>query len=191
MTIMIKTATYPTLGQVKYFGDYYSNYWASIKQLTSYDYRFRNAIYNFKDGIASQDRNRLIDVLIEYLSSIPGINDGSHAFFCLPASTEEATAARYGDMIKRLKSALPNLFIINDRVKFTGSKTSKHSSYIRDVDACAHITMNNKISQPHTIIFDDIITRGDSMNDAKRFLERHGAKSVECIAFGKNYYPAS
>ena len=52
MTIMIKTATYPTLGQVKYFGDYYSNYWASMKQLTQYDYRFRNAIYNFKDGVS-------------------------------------------------------------------------------------------------------------------------------------------
>lgn len=186
--ITAKEKIYPA-GTVSYFFDYYSNACERYYILSSVDRRFKNALWKFKDGTACPDRDRLIEILVEYLKDMPNINDGSWSVFCIPASSEEKNIRRYTDLINRLKAVLPNVCFLNDLVKFTGTKEQKHTAANRpNINACSHIKLTQRISRPNVVIIDDIVTKGEAMMDAKRFLSAKGARNFKFVALGKNYY---
>lgn len=101
---------------------------------------------------------------------------------CVPASTPEKNEARYKDFSNILcqKTGMENAY---SYIQVTREKTAKHEGGEDDV---VNYTFDGGFfNGKRVILFDDIITKGNSMRNAKTRLENLGAKVICGIAVGK------
>ena len=96
------------VGPVYYLFNYYSKNHYPDDAISEEDRFIRNGILNFKSGIDSENRNAVINAMVEAVMQIPGINSGTVALFCVPASSQGSSALRYGELLARLRQNCPS-----------------------------------------------------------------------------------
>lgn len=151
----------------------------------------RWTVWNFKNTpgrISPQDHEKTLNIVVEKIKrKLIFTFEESYlkyiTFVCIPASTAAKTKARYEDFSNRLcmetgmSNAYNHMEVLNasDEKKFGGSgintnNVSFDSNYFRG---------------RYVILFDDIITKGESMLRFKRKMEELGAIVLCGISIGK------
>ena len=146
----------------------------------------RSLVFAFKDGNRSSEVADIItNCIYNAFKNTPWLNS-STIFAIIPASTASNTETRFREFTKLVSSnlSLTNGYFaiqrINDREKMT---ELGHS--ISRVDG---LRFNRTIiSGNRVILFDDVITRGGSLNEISNELKRFGATNVIGVFLAETY----
>ena len=167
------------------FHDYY--YPNRIGNFTIEQSRFRQLVFNFKDGISSMTIAKLVgSCLYTNYQGLILANKENIVFFPIPASTTAKNKSRYEQFCKVIFSDL-NIIngyyfieIINDRLPNKGNRNASRVSNLK---------YNNAAFKGKTVfLFDDIFTFGKSFSENASKIRAAGAKNVIGIFLGKTYY---
>ena len=158
---------------------------------TESEWADRWTVWNFKNTpgkTSSSDHQRALDTVIPQIKSKLISTFGSDALKCLtlvciPASSADKTQARYKDFSNRLcretgmNNAYDKMQVVSSssEKKFGGSGISANNvsfdaSYFRG---------------KYVLLFDDVITKGDSMLRFKKRMEELGATVIGGFSIGK------
>ena len=136
-------------------------------------------IWNFKDG---KNRHDIITLIKGKLSSTFKSYDLKRlTFVCIPASSTSSNIIRYKIFSEIICTELGmrNAF---SHITITKEKTQFHLGGTDDAEySFDQIFFRNA----QVILFDDIVTRGHSMNDFKERLNNIGANVICAISIGK------
>lgn len=151
----------------------------------------RWTVWNFKNTpgkTSSFDHERTLDIVIPKVKSklvaTFGVDSLKYlTFVCIPASSAIKTQARYEKFSQRLCSetgminAYAHMKVIasSQQKKFGGSGISANNVSFE----------NNFFRGKYILLFDDVITKGDSMLRFKRKMEELGAIVVGGLSIGK------
>ena len=169
-------------------------YYVPVKYQHDKEYSFTqevetscHKIWNFKDGI---DQEWAIDAVTEVLALRPySYNGKSHpklTFVCIPASTIDSNNQRF----KYFSAAICERLYLNngfDHIKIVKEKTPKH---ISGVESESELEIDPFFfAGKDIILFDDVVTKGHSMQKLMQKLQAVNAKTVLCLSLGKTYFP--
>ena len=157
-------------------------------EATNEEWHDRWLVWNFKntpDKTSEEQHEKALNVIISDLTMLLQNTFGSYldllTLVCIPASSKINNYARYAVFSKRLtrNTNMENAF---DHIHFVKEATPKHlggTGYpILQFD-------ENYFSGRYILLFDDIITKGDSMVRFKRELENLGAIVIAGVSIGK------
>ncbi len=182
------------VGTFKYF--YFYNYYPYKLdkeygfQPTIREQNVRKLIWNFKNnkekGITDFQHQNALNVFIplmsKFLRKTFGDNLTNITLVCIPASTKKMNEDRY----KEFSSVLCNtLGMINayDYIKIESDRVARHEG---GVGVQADISFDESFFRNKNIlIFDDVITKGNSMIRFYREMTRLGANVICGLAIGK------
>ena len=169
-------------------------YYVPVKYQHDKEYSFTqevetscHKIWNFKDGI---DQEWAINAVTEVLALRPySYNGKSHpklTFVCIPASTIDSNNQRF----KYFSAAICERLYLNngfDHIKIVKEKTPKH---ISGVESESELEIDPFFfAGKDIILFDDVVTKGHSMQKLMQKLQAVNAKTVLCLSLGKTYFP--
>lgn len=160
---------------------FYHYYPTRFTDITPESRRVRNLIYNFKDGIVNSD---VIDIMKRKLTSTFSSDDLSQmTLVCIPASSIKDNKDRYSSFSERLCNALGmrNAF---SHITITKEKTQSH---LGGNDKAEYHIDGNFFNGKYIILFDDVVTRGRSMQEFKQLLENRGATIICALSIGRTY----
>lgn len=167
-------------------------YYVPVKYQHDKEYSFTqevetscNKIWNFKDGI---DQEWAIDAVTEVLNygRYNGVFSTKLTFVCIPASTISSNNLRF----KYFASEICNRLSIKNgfnHIKIVKEKTPKH---ISGVESESELEIDPFFfAGKDIILFDDVVTKGHSMQKLMQKLQTVNAKTVLCLSLGKTYFP--
>ncbi len=169
-------------------------YYVPVKYQHDKEYSFTkevetscHKIWNFKDGI---DQEWAIDAVTEVLDlrlySYNGKSNPKLTFVCIPASTIDSNNQRF----KYFSAAICERLYLNngfDHIKIVKEKTPKH---ISGVESESELEIDPFFfAGKDIILFDDVVTKGHSMQKLMQKLQAVNAKTVLCLSLGKTYFP--
>lgn len=167
-------------------------------EVTENDWKNRRLIWNFKNEpdkkISSSVHDSVLDVIIpqikDRLFNTFGKEDLQYiSLFCLPASTSSKNIARYSKFSSRLceetkmKNAYHHYYIMQDGLS-KNAPDNKTGRSIQPIIKYNEGYFKNK----YVLLFDDIVTRGDTMLKYKAILEKMGAIVIGGICIGKTIH---
>lgn len=178
-----------------YFSFYYYYPTTCDWEATTHDWDIRNLVWNFKFSPVNReindfdysnkveaDRRVLADLKYALLQIFDKEELGRITFFCVPASTQEVNERRYA---KFSQNVCNELGMIN---------AYKYLNFVQDATGAKHLggegnkvlNIDNKFFKNKiVIIFDDIITTGNSILKFKELLEDVGAHVIAALSIGK------
>lgn len=182
-------------GGIKY--SYLFNYYPTTCEFeaTEEEWAHRRLIWTFKNDpdkeISSERHEHALKVLIRRLffalqNDFSGSENMSYlTFVCIPASTRAKNEARYRDFSERLcnvtcmENGFDHIHIVKDGLsKNSPDNTTGHS--IQPV-----VKFDDWFKDKYVLLFDDVITKGNTMLKYKAMLEKKGATVVGGYALGK------
>ena len=166
-----------------YFFWYY--YPVRFTDVSSESEKARRIIWDFKEGISvTPSIHRLVG---DKLKASFGENNLSKiTFVCIPASTNEANNSRYRAFMVRLteytgiRNAFPHISIEKEKIPahLSESHTTEPAIYKFD---------ESFFKDSFVVLFDDVVTKGRSMDTMKANLEKIGATVIGAISLGRTY----
>ena len=178
-----------------YFSFYYYYPTTCDWEATTHDWDIRNLVWNFKFNPINREINDfdysnkveadgrvLADLKYALLQIFDKEELGRITFFCVPASTQEVNERRYA---KFSQNVCNELGMIN---------AYKYLNFVQDATGAKHLggegnkvlNIDNKFFKNKiVIIFDDIITTGNSILKFKELLEDVGAHVIAALSIGK------
>jgi predicted amidophosphoribosyltransferase len=188
--------TWHTLpGGIKY--NYLFNYYPTTCdfEATEEEWAHRRLIWDFKNDpdkdIDPERHEHVLKVLIRKLlfaleKEFSGCEYMSYlTLVCLPASTKSKNEARYKDFSQRLckvtcmENGFDHIHIIKDGL----SKNSPENTTGRSIQPI--VRFDDWFNDKYVLLFDDVITKGNTMLKYKTMLEKKGATVVGGYALGK------
>jgi len=188
--------TWHTLpGGIKY--NYLFNYYPTTCdfEATEEEWAHRRLIWDFKNDpdkdIDPERHEHVLKVLIRRLfvalqNDFSGSENMSYlTLVCLPASTKSKNEARYKDFSQRLckvtciENGFDHIHIIKDGLSKNSPENTTGHSIQPDV------RFDDWFNDKYVLLFDDVITRGNTMLKYKTMLEKKGATVVGGYALGK------
>lgn len=187
-----KVSSWFTLGDVFHY-TYILNYYPTTCafEATESEWEDRKTVWNFKNTpgkTSSTAHKRALDNVIPLIISklITTFGKGSLKYLtlvCIPASTSLKTEARYKDFSKRLceETGMTNAYdkirvvAASEEKKFGGSGINTANLYFE----------NSFFRGKYVLLFDDVITKGDSMLRFQRKMEELGAVVVGGFSIGR------
>ena len=182
-------------GGIKY--NYLFNYYPTTCdfEATEEEWAHRRLIWDFKNdpekNVSLERHEHVLRVLIRQLfislqSSFTSIeNMRELTLVCLPASTKSKNDARYKEFSERLckvtciENGFDHIHIIKDGLsKNAPENTTGHS--IQPI-----VRFDDWFKDKYVLLFDDVITKGNTMLKYKTMLEKKGATVVGGFALGK------
>lgn len=142
--------------------------------------KVQHYVWNFKDGINQEIFIKLIIKKIK--DSFKTTNNLS--FICIPASTVISNIYRYKHFSDEVCKALgmSNSF---DHVKIITEKEPKH---ISGIETFSELQFDLEYFKDRSfVVFDDVVTKGNSMRRFIAQLESLGANVVACISIAQTY----
>ena len=170
------------LGKPYYFFFYYISKWLSETEAFSKEsIDIQKMIWKFKDGINQQNFTELVIEKIK--NSFDNVDNLT--FACIPASTTYSNISRFKSFSKNVCDVLGinNAF---DHIKIIKEKSPKHVTNIENY--CVLDFDKDFFRGKSVILFDDVVTKGNSMRRFISQLENIGAKVLGCISIGRTYY---
>lgn len=171
-----------------YLADYYP-VTTTVGALSSIELHNRYTILDFKNDSDKTDKHghdyavkKVISHYKDILSDTFGYDNLKYlTLCCIPTSTKKDNENRYKDFSEKFCEAtgMINSFNFIDVIK---DGRSKHGgNYVKN-----EISINEKFfKDKYVLLFDDIITTGNSMIRFKKRLEEMGAHVVACISIGR------
>lgn len=158
---------------------------------TESEWADRWTVWNFKNTpgkTLSSDHQRALNTIIPQIKSKLISTFGSEALkyltlVCIPASSAAKTQARYKDFSNRLcsETGMSNAY---DRMQVVSSSTEK--KFGGSGISADNVSFDASFFRgKYVLLFDDVITRGDSMLRFKRRMEELGAIVVGGFSIGK------
>lgn len=154
--------------------------------------RFR--VWNFKNdpakGISEKEHDEALDEVIPLLKerlidTFEADNLPYLTLVCLPASTKTKNKARYKEFSKRLceVTGMENGY---EHIRFIKDGMSKNDPNNETrISIQPKIAFDDWFEDKHVLLFDDVVTKGNTMLRYKRKLENVGAVVVGGICLGK------
>ena len=177
---------WPLVKGIRHYFFYYYYPWDGFDEtnISSTDIAIRSMIWEFKKG-EIMACNRVCDDLCAKLKSIWGETLSDLTLVCIPASTKESNQTRYekfSEYVCRdtgMTNSYKYINIIREKspshALLGGNEKSKYS-------------FNEKFFKGRKIIlFDDVVTRGHSLEEMKIQLNSMGAIIVAALSIGKTY----
>lgn len=144
----------------------------------------RRMIWNFKDGIS---QSKVIDLIKSKITSTFSSSDiCNFTFVCIPASTISDNICRYKNFSEKVCSTL-NMRNAFDYINITKEKTPAHLSPTHTATPAEYSFNTSFFNGAKVILFDDVVTRGHSMQFFKETLESLGATIICAISIGRTY----
>jgi len=165
-----------------YFYNYYPK---SVVEVSEADWEIRRLIWDFKDG-KDYARSRVSSLLIDKLKSLFTSQELSNlTLVCAPASKIQVNINRF---MKFADSVCTTLDMYNafDEIEITSERESTHTTNNRNIDRMQYLSFNaNFFNGKKVIIFDDVVTRGDSMTQLANKLNSMGAIVICSLSIGR------
>lgn len=157
-------------------------YYVPIKVGAIQDYYqdIRYLVNDFKKGYYADNIAKMVSQYLKTLFSDDELK--SFTFCCVPAHNSDATKVRYLNFCKFVSrySGMKNGF---NGIAFQSNDFEKH---------CGHDVMkeikfrNDYFSGKKVIVFDDVVTSGNTMWSYINLLSRNGANVIYCISLSKS-----
>lgn len=174
---------------VKDWGDvkgipYYHFFWyypVRFHDISQTSQAVRTLVYQFKDGIRCSE---VITLLKNKLTETFGEEDLKQlTFVCIPASTVSVNEERYEDFSERLCNQLGmrNAF---DHIHIIREKTAAH---LGGEDEAVYSFDSDFFKGQKIVLFDDIVTRGGSMQKFKSKMNELGATVICALSIGRTF----
>lgn len=180
----------PVMG-LSVFSEYYYYPTTCDFNVSDSDWGVRRLIWDFKntEGKTSDQEHELALVQVVALTAkVVKHFFGSYAkeltLVCIPASTRNAHERRYRDFA-RLICKETGMMCSFDEVHIVSEKTPRHLGGTGVAEYGFHESF---FKDKFVLIFDDVITKGNSIYFFKRVLERMGAKVIGGITIGKTIH---
>lgn len=160
---------------------FYHYYPTRFTDISSASRNVRGLIYDFKDG---KRHGNVVNILSQKLRSTFSEKDFKHlCFVCIPASNVHDNNCRYREFAEDLCSTLgmSNGF---EHIKITKEKTKSH---LGGTDSAEYYIDGNFFKDKNVILFDDVVTRGHSMQEFKELLEAKGSTIICALSIGRTY----
>ena len=167
-------------------------YYVPVKYQYDKEYSFTqevetscHKIWNFKDGI---NQEWAINAVAEVLDicNYNGKSNPKLTFVCIPASTIGSNNQRFKYFASAIceRSCLENGF---NHINIIKEKTPKH---ISGIESETELEIDPVFfAGKDIILFDDVVTKGHSMQKLMQKLQAVNAKTVLCLSLGKTYFP--
>lgn len=190
-----KLSIWDKIHSLPYFSFYYYYPTTCDWEATTHDWDIRNLVWDFKfnpvnreindfnySNKAEADRRVLADLKYALLQIFDKEELKKITFFCVPASTHEVNERRYA---KFSQNVCNELGMIN---------AYKYLNFVQDATGAKHIggegnqvlNIDNEFFKNKIVImFDDIITTGNSILKFKEILENVGAHVIAALSIGK------
>lgn len=160
-----------------YFFYYY--YPTRISYVSSTSEKARKMIWKFKNG---EEKFEVSKILKEKLQSTFRANDLKEmTLVCIPASTVSANRNRYESFSQSIcntlgmKNGFPHISIVKE----------KEESHLGGTTKAEYRFDTSFFKGAHIVLFDDVVTRGHSIEEFKNYLTRMGANVVCAISIGR------
>ena len=164
---------------------FYFFYWyypMRYTNVTEQSEEAREMIYDFKEGEYSE----VLNIVEEKIKDTFGHEDAKGlTFACIPASSKERTNRRYADFASELREriglvdAMPHITVISDR---------EAAHLTEDHHGGVNYSLDRMFFKDRRIVvFDDVVTRGRSMQDFIIKVEEAGGKVVCAMSIGKTF----
>lgn len=164
---------------------YFFYYYYSKKKYSDYDISSesiyaRKMIWDFKNGTSHRT---VKDIVEQKLRSTFGSDCNDLTFVCIPASTSYDHKNRYKDFSSEVCS---DLHMTNgfDYIRITKDRTPNHMG---GTDPAEYEFTTSFFRGKRVVMFDDVVTRGHSMQWFKTTLEGFGAIVICCMSIGRTY----
>lgn len=174
--------------ELRYYSPY--NYYPTTCDFdaTQFEWGIRKMIWHFKYNPEKTNKcehdyamNRVISIISEILKKAFGYYLPKLTLVCIPASVEEINTLRYEAFSNAICESLgminayPYITIKKDRIpKHLGGTGDAELSFNSDF-------FKNK----NVILFDDVITKGNSMINFTRIMESYGANVICGLSIGR------
>ncbi|MBR6161724.1 MAG: phosphoribosyltransferase [Bacteroidales bacterium] len=167
--------------------------WSKIKNIPSHSFipyfpnktlhtfiqqRAQEVVLDFKNG-DSFVQEPFIKQLVSFLKTTFENDLTKMTFVCIPASNIRDNDKRYRYFSEKIceTTGMQNAF---EHIRIIESATSKHLG-----GTSAHLLYDSEyFNEKHIVLFDDIITSGNTISSMKQELERYGADVICAISFG-------
>lgn len=161
---------------------YFFYYYVPIRYRTvSAESQFvRKELWNFKDGFHQNFFIEQLEKKIKHTFT----NPSSLTLVCIPASTRESNRARYESFSNIL---CEKLHMINGFSHISIVK-EKSPSHLGGSDVATYDFDRSFFKGKQVVLFDDIVTKGASMQSFMDYLDEVGAKVVCCMSIGRTFY---
>lgn len=178
-------------GGMKY--SYLINYFPTTCEFeaTQEEWDNRYIVWNFKNdperispSAHANTLNKVIPMIKNKLLSTFSEDSLKYlTFVCIPASSQAKTKARYEEFSSRICDEL-GMINAYPHITVTEARLEKHLGGTNtDTDKISFD--NDFFMGKYALLFDDVITRGDSMNTFKRKMESLGATVVGGLCLGR------
>lgn len=143
----------------------------------------RDFIYKFKDGENPDDVAEQIITVLKLCFLQETISDIT--LVCIPASTKEKNRARY-EKFSSIIAQECNMWNAYDHIKIDYDRNAKHNGGESDYD---NLSFDSSwFEGKDVLIFDDIVTKGNSICKMREKLEGLGANVIGAITLGQTVY---
>ena len=167
---------YPTTCDFEATEDEWDNRWTI--------WNFKNTPGKTSDMDHQQTLNYVIPMVKSRLKETFGESNLKYlTLVCIPASSQSKTQLRYEEFSNRLCSDL-GLINAYSHITVTESREARHLG--GGGTNLAHLSFDEEFfKDKYVLLFDDVITRGDSMRIFARKMQRLGARVVGGLSLGK------
>lgn len=157
----------------------YYYYPKSVGCVEDYQDRIRYLIWDFKDGNNTQFVCKQVVTVLRHFFLKETLS--SLTFVCIPASAERENKIRYESFSSEVANAC-DMWNGFEHIRLKYDRKPKHMGGCNDFN---NIVLDEQwFRGKKVIIFDDVVTHGDSINNMKCRLERIGARVVGAITLG-------
>ena len=178
-------------GVIKY--TYLFNYYPTTCdfEATESEWNNRWLVWNFKNTpgkTSNSDHTEALNNIVPRLKELLVNTFGLHnlkelVLVCIPASSQQKTSLRYQEFSQMLCTET-GMISAYDKMTVTGERIAKHlggtSNSMNGIDFDTNFFKDKVV-----ILFDDIITKGNSMLSFKRKMEELGATVIGGFSIGK------
>lgn len=141
----------------------------------------QHGIWHFKDGT---DQQYFTNIFIEKIkNSFSNVQNLTLA--CIPASTKVANTCRYRIFSENVCSTLG----MNNGFDHISIEKEKEPKHLSNVESYCVLNFDKEFFKGKSVIlFDDVVTKGNSMKNFIFQLESLGANVIACFSIGRTYY---
>lgn len=196
LTACVSNWNTPVCSHVKYFSLYYYYPTNCDWEANNAEWNVRNIIWNFK---ASPNKptnaftimrdhqeavNKIIPDLVKLFNHTFGNSLSQLTLVCIPSSKAAVTERRYKDFSEKL-CKITNMDNAYNFIHVTADGEAKHLGGNKTAQLSFD---NNYFNGRNIVLFDDVITYGNSIEILKRKLEQMGAYVVCAVTIGETMH---
>ena len=148
--------------------------------LSSESDHIRQEVWKFKDGY---HQDQFVDQLATKLSNTFG-NADFLTLVCIPASTVNSNRTRYEQFSHDLCSKIH----MTNGFEHISIVKEKKPSHLGGTDEAVYELDRSFFAGKKIVLFDDVVTKGSSMQSFIDYLEEVGAKVVCCMSIGRTFW---